>query len=139
MKTTPLFAGKKRRADPEHRLQRAVAQHLVFRAAPGIYWSSIDHASRDKILNAERKKRGVKAGLPDILIIADGAPYGLELKVGKGRQSNEQRATEAEWFRAGGVYAVAHGINQALAILEGWGIIKPDASAAVSPVQARAA
>jgi hypothetical protein len=111
----------------EHRLQRAVAQHLTLRHAPGIWWTSIDHASRDRILNATRKARGVKPGIPDIIVLMRGSLYCLELKTSTGRQSPEQKAVEAEILRAGGVYEVAHGIDEALYILEAWGALKPNA------------
>lgn len=118
------------RQDLEHKLQCSVVQHLRLMAAPGIYWAAIPNGgSRSARTGAKLKAEGVRAGAPDLLIVVDGKAHGLELKVGKNRQTDTQKATEAEWTAAGGVYVVAHGINEALNYLRQWGVLRRDLNA----------
>lgn len=59
------------------------------------------------------KKRGVyragvqKKGVPDIIGIINGRFIGIEVKIGKDRQSADQKLIEKEINAAGGVYFIA--------------------------------
>ena len=59
------------------------------------------------------KKRGVyragvqKKGVPDIIGIINGRFIGIEVKIGKDRQSADQKEIEKEINAAGGVYFIA--------------------------------
>ena len=59
------------------------------------------------------KKRGVyragvqKKGVPDIIGIINGRFIGIEVKIGKDRQSADQKLVEKEINAAGGVYFIA--------------------------------
>lgn len=113
------------RASPEHSLQVAVVQHLIFCAAPRVCYMAIPNGEyRSKRTAGRLKAAGVRAGAPDLLVIVNGRAYGLELKADKGRQSPEQRSMEFEWTAAGGEYVVARGIDEALAALRRWGAIR---------------
>lgn len=90
--------GRVRSNVSEHAFQCAVADFLDVVIRPPCWWSAIDHAG--KLLPrqaAMRKRRGVKRGLGDVLIIAPGPiVLWLELKrQGGGSQTPEQRAFEA--------------------------------------------
>ncbi len=137
-KPQPDFAHPKRapRSNNEHRLQTAVAQHLKLRLVPGVWWTSIDHATRDSRLIMARASRGVKPGIPDMLFLIDGVAHFLELKTATGKESISQTVTSLEIRAAGGAYACAYGIDEALTALEGWGVIKPSGG---TERQARAA
>lgn len=60
----------------------------------------------DKKRNVYRK--GVqRKGIPDIIGIIDGKFYGIEVKIGKDRQSADQKEIEKEINDSGGVYFIA--------------------------------
>jgi hypothetical protein len=75
------------------------------------------------------KKEGVTAGVPDILIMSRGTAYFLEMKKAKvkgqrsGSVSPEQRVMMGRLVAAGAVCAVAHGLVEAIAQLEAWGLL----------------
>ena len=105
---------------PEHALQAAVAHMLQVVLDPErTWWSSIDHGV-GKLGKAEagiRKKRGVKPGIPDIVILYKPPPrrvspgrvakndirvLGIELKSDSGRLSDTQVDVAAAWAALGG-------------------------------------
>jgi hypothetical protein len=114
---------------PEQQLQRALIQHLRWRGAPGAFafhpanggWRS---ATEAKIL----KSVGVVAGVSDIVIIYGGRCYALELKAANGRLTDVQRVTHERLRAAGAEVATAHGIDEALEVLEGWQLLRRDTS-----------
>lgn len=96
--------GKRRRE--EHALQVAIADFLGWTLAPPIWWTGIDHAAqlptkvnpktgrRYSIQGQIRKRRGVKKGIGDFLIIAPG-PNVLWIEVKRedgGSLTPEQKA-----------------------------------------------
>ena len=53
-------------------------------------------------------RKGVqRKGIPDIIGIIDGRFYGIEVKIGKDRQSADQKEIQREILEAGGVYFIA--------------------------------
>ena len=94
-------------AQTEHQLQRAVAQYLDAALPPGSWWTSIDSAGRGPIAGARMRARGVKRGLPDLLIVVTGdwsnfrRTLWVELKSSKGRVTKEQAAVHAALRSAG--------------------------------------
>lgn len=69
---------------------------------PCVVWSGIEHAGQLSIrAGAVRKMKGVRSGLPDLLIWHAGRCVGIELKTATGVQSDNQREF-AERFRAAG-------------------------------------
>ena len=109
----------------EDQVQRAVVQHLQYRARRGVCFFAVPNGgARSKTEAAIMKGLGVRAGVPDVVLIADGRAYGLELKRLKGgKVSPAQIAMRAEWEAAGALYAVAAGLDAALGQLEAWGLI----------------
>jgi len=70
------------------------------------------------------KGLGVLPGIPDVLAVKDGRLFALELKAEGGRLSKQQEQTLIE-LRAAGVMAThAHGLDQALRVLEGWSLLR---------------
>jgi hypothetical protein len=66
----------------------------------------------------------VISGIPDLIIIKDGAVFGLELKSENGRLSPSQAACHEAMRAAGALVAVASGLNEALEVLERWHILR---------------
>lgn len=72
----------------------------------GIAYRINNGAVYDKRLGTYRKGV-VRKGVPDIIGIIDGRFYGIEVKIGKDRQSADQKEVEREIKEAGGVYFIA--------------------------------
>lgn len=114
---------------PEQTLQRAVVEHLQWRARPGVWWTHIPLGGvRSKIEAAILRGLGVTRGTPDLLIIADGHAYFLELKAPRGRVSVAQFGCHAALCTAGAIVAVANDIDAALYLLEKGQILRPNLS-----------
>jgi hypothetical protein len=114
-----------RRSQPEQAIQRAVVQHLQARAAPQTYWFHVPNGgSRRPIEGAMLKALGVRAGVPDMLLICNGRTYGLELKAENGRVTDAQRLAHEEMRAAGAAVAVAVGVDEALDVLRQWGLLR---------------
>ena len=109
-----------RRAQPEAALQRSVIQHLTWRARPGVWWTHL----RSKIEAAILRGLGTARGTPDLLIVADGKAHFLELKSAGGRTTDAQRQCHEALRAAGAEVAVAHGMDEALAWLEAWNLLR---------------
>jgi hypothetical protein len=108
----------------ERAIQCAVVEHLAWRAPPDVWWSHFPAGGRRNVVDgAILKRMGTKPGTPDLLIVARGKLFGLELKAGRGKLSPAQIAAHAEMRRAGAVCGVAGDADQALSLLTEWGII----------------
>jgi hypothetical protein len=114
---------------PESQLQRAVLAHLEVRAAPYTFWFHVPNGgARTATEGAILKGLGVRAGVPDLIIVHGGRFYGLELKTPSGQVSPAQEQTLASLRSAGALTAVAVGLDDALRVLEGWGLLRPSRS-----------
>lgn len=65
------------------------------------------------------------AGVPDLLLFADGRTFGLELKTTTGRLSGSQTALHRRLEAAGVTVSVVYGLNPALATLAQWNLLRP--------------
>ena len=114
-----------RRAQPEAALQRSVIQHLTWRARPGVFAFHVPNGGwRSRVESAILKAIGTVAGVPDIICIFQGRCYALELKGERGRVTDVQRVVHERLRESGAHVAVAHGIDQALAQLERWQLLR---------------
>jgi hypothetical protein len=85
----------------EWSLQRAIAVYLSKALPPEIYWSAIDIGSAGSAhQGALRKARGVKAGLPDLLVAFAGRALWLEIKNGSSLSEPQKLTRDA--LRANG-------------------------------------
>ena len=80
--------------------------------------------ARSAIEGAIFKSLGVAAGAPDLLLWHEGRSYALELKADAGRISESQADMLDRLGKAGVTTAVATGIDEALAALEGWQLLR---------------
>lgn len=124
------FAFKVPRDDPEDQLQRKIVALLDAR---GVLYCHVPNGGRtSKREGGKRKRRGVKAGVPDLLIFD--APrncpgkFGaaLELKA-EDESPSAWKPHQRQWARdlaaRGWVTACAFGYAQAVAQLEAWGYL----------------
>lgn len=116
----------------EFDIQVALVGHIELRAVPGLVWTATANGElRDPVVGAKLKRMGVKAGVPDLYFSIPGrAPFWLELKTIDGRLSEAQKEFIPTLRAAGVVVHVAHGLDEALAILETEGAISPTAGIA---------
>ena len=130
-----------RHQQPEQVLQRAVVEHLCWRARPGVFAFHVPNGGwRSRVEGAILKAIGTVAGVPDILCIFQGRVYALELKAGRGRLTDVQRVVHERLREAGANVAVAHGIDQALTQLTEWKLLRvssPGAGRDANPSEAR--
>jgi hypothetical protein len=70
------------------------------------------------------KGLGVKAGVPDIIAIRHGRAFALELKAPGGRLTPAQLDAHEGLRAAGAVVAVAYGLDEAVAQLEDWQLLR---------------
>lgn len=107
----------------EDTIQKTVAQHLALRSRPDIYWFHTPNGGSRNLLEAVKlKAMGVKPGVPDLFFLFGGVAHFLELKAKRGRLAATQVAAKEMIERAGGRWAVAKSIDEALAQLEEWGV-----------------
>jgi hypothetical protein len=115
------------RSQDEFRLQCAVADLMRWQLAEHVVWFAVPNGEhRSEITGARLKRMGTRRGVADfhLTLPPNGRSAFLELKTSKGRQSPEQLLFQIDVQDAGGLYAVAHGYDEAKAILEGWGAIR---------------
>lgn len=78
----------------------------MYHVRGGVAYRINNGATYDKKKGIYRK--GVqRKGVPDIIGIINGKFYGIEVKIGKDRQSADQKIIEQEIKNAGGVYFIA--------------------------------
>lgn len=123
-----VASGRRQKSLSEDQIHRAVVQHLKARARKGtVYFHPANGGQRNKTEAARFVGLGVKAGVPDLIILSRGKTFGLELKVEKGRVTPIQKSVHEEMRAAGATVEVAFGLDDALAQLVEWGIIHADA------------
>lgn len=110
----------------ETEIHIALAQHLTQRGRRDMVWWHTPNEGVRTIAEASRlKAMGVKAGIPDLVLVFGGRMYALEIKTRTGKLSADQKAMLV-WLEAAGATAeVAHGLDQALDILQSWGAFQP--------------
>jgi hypothetical protein len=109
----------------EQQLQRAVIDHLRWRAVPQLFWMHYPAGGFRLPLEAKiLRGLGTVAGVPDILAVHRGQLFALELKTKHGRLSPTQVAVHGALRDAGAQVATAHGIDEAVAQLSQWGLLR---------------
>jgi hypothetical protein len=108
---------------PEERLHRQVARFLDLALnEPGYFWTTFPSGHfRGKAAGGILKACGLKAGVPDILIIADGRVFWIELKAEKGTLSPEQKAMRDKLIEAGCEWECCRSLEEVEATLRAWG------------------
>jgi hypothetical protein len=110
-------------------IQRALFQHLAWRSAPGVYaFHPPNGGWRSPIEGAILKGLGVRAGVPDVMAVKDGRTYALELKRPGGRLTAAQNAAHAALQDAGATVVTSYSLDDAISMLEEWGLLRGKAS-----------
>jgi hypothetical protein len=113
----------------EHGAQVKLLAEARRRGVAGLRWFAVPNAARRSMnLAAKMRAEGMKAGVADLVFIAPphGRAFFLEMKKEKGgRRSDAQLLFAREIKEAGASHEFADGFAQAVAILEGWGLLRP--------------
>ena len=109
----------------EQQIQKAIFDHLKSRGAPGtFFWHPFSGGFRRPKEAAIYKGLGAIAGLPDVMILHQGRLYCVELKREGGRLTDIQEKCLIKLREAGAMATHCHGLDQALRVLEGWGLLR---------------
>jgi hypothetical protein len=99
----------------EHEIHKAVVKYLDTCGRKDILWFHPENARKcTPRQGAMRKAIGVKAGVPDFVLIIDGAPVFLELKSAKGKLSKEQLVFRSKAMDSGCRYYAAFCLDDAI-------------------------
>jgi hypothetical protein len=113
----------------EQDIQRAVFQHIALRGVQNLFaFHPANGGFRRPIEARILKGQGVRAGVPDIILIHDGRTYALELKAEGGHATAKQLEAIAAMEAAGAYCCLAEGLDRAIAALEAWGLLRGRAS-----------
>lgn len=106
----------------EHALQVAVSQFLAAALPADAWYSSIDHAGTSARHGALLKARGVRKGLPDILILSRAGAIFIELKALRGTWPLEQMEFSLAAARANAAYDVCRSVDEVAQFLGRCGV-----------------
>ena len=114
----------RKRGIREQLIHQAVVKHLETRGAPGVvFLHPANGGWRRPTEGAILKSMGVLKGAPDIFLFHGGRTFALELKAPGGSITDAQERCLIA-LRAAGVEAThVHGLDQAIATLERWGLL----------------
>ena len=113
-----------KRKNPERDIQRAIVQHLRARQRPEVLWFHVHNQPRNAIHGSLLKSLGSMAGVSDILLFTAKEKFALELKAPGGRPTVEQLEFQDWWRSLNGHAVVAEGLDEALACLKLWGLLR---------------
>jgi len=98
---------------PEERFQSRVRMFLDACLVRPCWWSSVGHERKQTLRQGQlQKARGIRRGLPDVMVWAPGYFLGLELKAGKNAATDAQEAFGAAMAALGHGYAVVRSVEQ---------------------------
>jgi hypothetical protein len=113
----------------EQLIQKTVFQHIAARGVPNLFaFHPANGGYRRRVEARILKGQGVRAGTPDVILIHAGRTYGLEIKAEGGRATQKQLEAIAAMEATGAYCCIAEGLDRALAVLEGWGLLRGRAS-----------
>jgi hypothetical protein len=114
---------------PEFAIHQQIADCFRLEIAPpghvsraGVVWWSCDMASYEGTAPGLRTSRGCIAGVPDIFVLHRGFAHHIEVKAPDGLVSLEQQSVATAILIGRGKYGVARNADEALALLDGWGV-----------------
>jgi VRR-NUC domain len=110
----------------EDAIQRAVFEHLAVRGVPRLFaFHPANGGYRLPVEAARLRGLGVRPGVPDLIAIhTAGQVYAIELKREGGRATDAQLQAIEDIRAAGGHAQICQGLDDALAVLEEWGLLR---------------
>jgi hypothetical protein len=114
---------------PEQDIHQQIADCLRLELAPAgkvsrdkVVWWSVDMAAYSGDTPGLRTARGCIAGVPDIFVLYRGIAHHIEVKAPDGMVSLEQQSVATAILIGRGKWGVACGADEALQLLDSWGI-----------------
>jgi len=96
---------------------------FIERACPGVLVFHVPNGGkRSKTEAAILKGLGVRAGVPDLILLWPGHVAGLEMKAPKGKPTPEQEAIGEKFIQMGHQWGVARSPEEAIALMARWGV-----------------
>lgn len=102
----------------ESDIQNSICEYLEMRSRCFFRLNNIPAFNRggDGGITMRRLPKYTPKGLPDIVVIAGGIFYGLEVKTPEGKQSPDQKIMEEKIKKSGGKYFVVRSIEDVQSI-----------------------
>ena len=110
------------RAHPEEKFHRDVAGYLDLALPDGCWYTTIGHGGGGEFRGIRLKAAGMKAGVPDILLISNSIALFIELKSNTGVLSDTQKETIPAIEKAGGRVKVCRTLEDVETALLAWNI-----------------
>jgi hypothetical protein len=116
--------GRRKSRREEFRVHTRLAELLQHYLDPrAVFWTSLENHPRTLLSGLFAKRRGVKSGLPDLMVICGRPPTFLELKAaGGGRPSPSQEAVRQQLTAVGCTWLMARSVRAALEALHRSGV-----------------
>lgn len=122
----------------ESQIQEQLVNLLHLYASPDVCWWACPNGDfRHPRVGARLKRQGVRPGASDLMFVVEHMFHGLELKSDTGSQTDTQREFARSLEKAGGVYHIAYGLNEAFDVLRDIGVFRPDFVPAIAAMQLR--
>jgi hypothetical protein len=87
------------------------------------FWTSVENRPLSRLGGLFQKRRGVRSGLPDVLVLYRGKPIFVELKSRAGVASKTQKQVRAELLPAGATWWMARSARAAMMALHLSGVV----------------
>jgi hypothetical protein len=120
------FAVQRRRESrrEEYRVHTKLAELLPKYLNPACtFWTSLENKPISRVSGMFQKRRGVRSGLPDVLVISRGKPIFVELKSRRGVASKTQKRIRTELLPAGADWWMARSARAAMTALHLSGVV----------------
>jgi hypothetical protein len=110
----------------EEQIHLAVVDHLRSRADPrAVWWHTPNQSKASPQYRRKLAAMGLRPGVSDLVFLHNGEAFALELKRQKGGVvSDNQDQFLADWKAAGGEGFIARGLDEALACMKAWGVLR---------------
>lgn len=119
----------RKRRQEEHGLQAQLLSVLTYMLRPDVYCYAVPNAGKRSIAAGNAMvAEGLRKGVADLCFMwEDGQSGYLEMKTRTGSLRVEQQGFRAICNRLGHRWAMARSVDEALDVLRGWGLLKPNA------------
>jgi hypothetical protein len=87
------------------------------------FWTSLENKPISRVSGMFQKRRGVRSGLPDVLVISRGKPIFVELKSRRGVASKTQKQIRLEMLPVGAAWWMARSARAAMMALHLSGVV----------------
>ena len=105
-------------------LHTSVARYLRLVLGDKFFWTTIPAGGGGLVRGKQLKAKGYIAGVPDILLVKESRAYWIEIKVGKGTLSANQKTLLPILERHGMPTAICHDVYDVEGVLKKWGFLK---------------